>query len=236
MRQNVVFVGVECERSTLLKASMPARCPTSPPLPSSRSVLRLGKDERLDFLFPATPDEPALTGPAAFPLKLAGFWLAQGAWAWVCLLPVTACHALAATTPMGPAAWAAAAAAAGCLWVEAEADTQKAAFRADPANAGTFLDTGLYSVVRYPNYAGEIGVWTFLTALAGSTTLTAAPWVVASPVGAAGLLLCVSGVPPLQKAHERRYGHLPAWRDYVEATPAILPRLPARWFGGRKKA
>ena len=27
-----------------------------------------------------------------YPLKLAGFWTAQSAWAWVCLLPVTCCQ------------------------------------------------------------------------------------------------------------------------------------------------
>lgn len=45
------------------------------------------------------------------------------------------------------------------LVVEATADGQKFAFKMNPANKGKFIDEGLWSYARYPNYFGEMLVW-----------------------------------------------------------------------------
>jgi steroid 5-alpha reductase family enzyme len=193
-------------------------------------VVRLGKDDRLSSFFPASPDEAWLTGPARFPLKLASFWAAQGAWAWVCMLPVTATAAMVGrggpAARLTPGCGLALGAAAAALVVEARADAEKAAWRADPANQGKFCGTGLYGHVRYPNYAAEIVFWSAMTAAAGPAVLAAAPWAVFSPAFSAALITQVSGIPPLQKAHEAAYGRDPAWEEYVRNTPALVPR----WF------
>lgn len=72
-----------------------------------------------------------------YPLKLAGFWTAQGLWAWLGCLPVTVAHAsLVAGSTMSPVAWVGAAAwAIGFTW-ETLADYQKNSFKNDPANKG----------------------------------------------------------------------------------------------------
>ncbi len=45
------------------------------------------------------------------------------------------------------------------LGLEATADAQKDAWRARPENKGKFIDEGLWSVSRHPNYLGEMTIW-----------------------------------------------------------------------------
>lgn len=200
-------------------------------------VLKTGHDPRLAQFFPAGEEEPWLTGPSRFPAKLASFWLAQGAWAWVCLLPVTATAAMVGkggrVAGVGPGAALALAGAGAALVVEAVADAQKTLWRADPAHKGHFCGTGLFSVVRFPNYSAEIAFWSAVTFAAGPAVLVAAPWAAASPAFSALLITKVSGLPPLEAAHEKAYGGDPAWRAYRAATPALVPRLP--WPGRRSR-
>ena len=45
------------------------------------------------------------------------------------------------------------------FFVEALADRQKFRFRLNPENVGKFMNNGLFRIVRFPNYSGEIMVW-----------------------------------------------------------------------------
>lgn len=73
-------------------------------------------------------------GQCRYPLKLAGFWTAQGLWAWVCLLPITVGQAIAPAAPLGPLALLGTAAFVGGFAMETIADYQKFVFKNDPAN------------------------------------------------------------------------------------------------------
>lgn len=85
---------------------------------------------------------------------------------------------------------------------------------------------GLWSRCQYPNYAGEMLVWSSVFALAapGLSGATAALAAV-SPIFVSGLLLGVSGVPLAEKQSWARYGKDPAFVAYKERTPLLVPKL-----------
>jgi steroid 5-alpha reductase family enzyme len=103
---------------------------------------------------------------------------------------------------------------------ETVGDLQLRRFRADPANRGRALDTGLWRYTRHPNYFGDALLWWGLGLLG---VAAGAPWTLFAPALMTFLLLRVSGVALLEKdIAERR----PAYRDYVARTNAFLPWFP----------
>lgn len=117
------------------------------------------------------------------------------------------------------------------LWLtgftfEVVADAQKRAFRANPAHQGQLINTGLWAWTRHPNYFGEILLWIgialiALPALSGWQLVT-----LISPVFIILLITRVSGVPMLEARAEKRWGDDPAYRDYKNRTPRLIPRPP----------
>jgi len=106
---------------------------------------------------------------------------------------------------------------------EAIGDAQMRRFKADPGNEGKVMDAGLWRYTRHPNYFGEACVWWGLALIAISGAGAAGAWSLVSPLLMTVLLLQVSGVRLLEKdIGERR----PAYRDYVERTPAFFPAAP----------
>ena len=82
----------------------------------------------------------------------------QAVWVWVTLLPIM----LVNINKSAPLMWTDYV--GWPLWglgfaVEVVADFQKLFFKKDPANKGKFINTGLWSISRHPNYAGEIVLW-----------------------------------------------------------------------------
>ncbi len=83
--------------------------------------------------------------------------------------------------------------------IEVMADRQKSRFNADPKNKGKFIQTGLWSRSRHPNYFGEIVLWIGVMIIA-LPVLQGWQWVaLISPVFVTLLLTRVSGVPLLEK-------------------------------------
>ncbi len=131
-----------------------------------------------------------------------------------------------APAPIGPFFWAGAA-----LWVigfafEVIADDQKRRFRADPANHGKFITTGLWAWSQHPNYFGEIALWTGILVIA-IPQLSGIEWlVVFSPVFVTLLLTKVSGINLLDAIARKRWGDDPAYQAYRARTPVLFPRPP----------
>lgn len=107
------------------------------------------------------------------------------------------------------------------LAMETEADRQLTAFRADPANRGRVLDTGLWRYSRHPNYFGDAVVWWGFGALA-----LASPggWMtLAGPAAMTFLLMRVSGVTLLERGMTDRR---PDYARYIATTSAFVPWPP----------
>lgn len=112
--------------------------------------------------------------------------------------------------------------------IEVVADTQKSAFKTDPANAGRFITTGLWSWSRHPNYFGEITLWTGMAILA-IPVLSGWRWLMLiSPVFVFILLTRISGIPLLEQRAKKRWGDEAAFQRYTSSTSVLVPLPPSR--------
>ena len=105
---------------------------------------------------------------------------------------------------------------------ESLADEQLRRFKADPANAGKVMDTGLWHNTRHPNYFGEACTWWGLGLVAVVNVPTA--FALLGPLAITFLLLKVSGVGLLEAQLRRTK---PAYVDYVASTSVFVP-MPKR--------
>jgi steroid 5-alpha reductase family enzyme len=111
--------------------------------------------------------------------------------------------------------------------IEVVADRQKSAFRADPANTGRFITSGLWAWSRHPNYFGEITLWVGI-AVTALPVLSGWRWLMLiSPVFVVVLLTRISGIPMLEHRAEKRWGDDPEFRAYTDTTPVLVPRPPS---------
>jgi steroid 5-alpha reductase family enzyme len=111
------------------------------------------------------------------------------------------------------------------MLIEVVADLQKNAFKADPANKGRFIRTGLWSRSRHPNYFGEILAWVGVAIIA-APVFEGWQWIgLLSPVFVILLLTRVSGIPLLEKKADKRWGGDADYEAYKTATPVLVPSL-----------
>jgi steroid 5-alpha reductase family enzyme len=109
------------------------------------------------------------------------------------------------------------------IFFETVGDYQLARFKADPANRGKVMRSGLWRYTRHPNYFGDATIWWGLWIIAAGT-----PWgwaTVFAPIIMTALLLRVSGVALLERTITRRR---PEYADYIESTSAFIPWLPKK--------
>ncbi|MCC6904512.1 MAG: DUF1295 domain-containing protein [Anaerolineae bacterium] len=110
------------------------------------------------------------------------------------------------------------------LFFEAVGDLQLARFKADPANKGKVLNTGLWRYTRHPNYFGDFMVWWGYGLIALGTFSLPGVVSLLAPALMSFLLLRVSGVTLLEKSLNEK----PGYREYVEATSAFFPLPPKK--------
>ena len=110
------------------------------------------------------------------------------------------------------------------FYFEAMGDWQLRRFKANPANKGKVLNTGVWRYSRHPNYFGDATQWWayYLVALAAGGW-----WTIFSPFIMTILLLRVSGVTLLEKTLK---DEKPGYKEYIETTSEFIP-----WFPRTKK-
>jgi steroid 5-alpha reductase family enzyme len=176
-------------------------------------IHRTGKDGRFDQL---------KTSPIRFLVP----WTLQGLWVFLTMIVVIVINsqsdsasALGIWDGLGLSIWILG------FGIEAIADKQKTVFNTEPNNQGKWIDSGLWSYSRHPNYLGEILLWTGIAFFGIScfTGLERVAWV--SPIFIYLLLTKVSGIPILDKRALEKWGEDPEYQKYRENTPALLPRL-----------
>jgi steroid 5-alpha reductase family enzyme len=160
-------------------------------------------------------------------MKFIKFWLLQGFAVWIIMIPTML---FMKTNPsaswlmfIGVVVWAIG------FGIETIADIQRHCFLSDPKNKGMWVDIGLWKHSRHPNYVGEILVWTgvyiYTLSSFGNTESMIA---FLSPICIGFILICVSGIPPLEKYADRRWGRIRKYQEYKKKTSILIPWNPKR--------
>ena len=108
--------------------------------------------------------------------------------------------------------------------IETIADAQKSiAKKRDPKQ---FVSTGLYRIVRCPNYFGEILLWSGSFIISFGADYTAWQWIIAS-LGYTGIIYVMfSGARRLELRQQESYGKSPTFQAYIHHRPLIIPLIP----------
>jgi len=104
-------------------------------------------------------------------------------------------------------------------------DAQLKAFRADPANKGKVLDTGLWRYTRHPNYFGDAATWWGIWLIAADAGLWVALASLIGPVFLTFTLTRWSGKALLEKGLRKSR---PEYLNYVARTSGFFPWPPKR--------
>ena len=177
-----------------------------------RRIQKAGKDDRFDELKPSF-------------FRFLNVWTIQGLW-----VTFPAAAALVAITSSVRKELDVFALVGFLVWAfgfafEVIADSQKSQFSANPANKGKFIQTGLWSRSRHPNYFGEIVLWLGIAIIA-IPVLQGWQWVaMISPLFVTLLLTRVSGVPLLEKKADSKWGGQEDYEAYKKNTPVLIPKL-----------
>jgi steroid 5-alpha reductase family enzyme len=94
---------------------------------------------------------------------------------------------------------------------------------------GKWISIGLWKYSRHPNYFGEILCWIGIYIFAFSS-LTNLDKLIAliSPAYIAFLLIFVTGLPPLEKFADEKWGKDKEYQKYKKRTSILIP-----WFEGK---
>ena len=155
--------------------------------------------------------------------KLAGFWVGQTVWGAVLLAPLMAMkRAPVANIPL-MTGWPGLVIAGAGLAIETVADYQKFKFKQEHGEK-KIMTSGLYSVVQYPNYSGELLLWTGMGIYwtAGAVN----PLIAFLPLAFSALILIkVTGINMSEQSRAKHHGLDPFYLAYRSRTKWLIPGL-----------
>lgn len=108
--------------------------------------------------------------------------------------------------------------------LEAVADKQKSAQKA--VRPDMVATKGLYTMVRCPNYFGEILFWTGVFVSSLDILSGVGQWLTAIISYICIVFIMFNGAQRLEKRQLARYGDNTEYKEYADKTPIIIPLLP----------
>jgi steroid 5-alpha reductase family enzyme len=128
--------------------------------------------------------------------------------------------------PIPPLAWAGFGVWCIGVFFEWVGDWQLTSFKADPANHGKVLDTGLWRYTRHPNYFGDFAAWWGIWLACAAAGWQYAAATIIGPLFLSFTLTKWSGVTLLEKGLDKSKGD--KYADYKRRTSAFWPMPPKR--------
>ena len=150
-------------------------------------------------------------------------WTIGGLWVFITMAAGLAAMTSAKVVPLG---WYALIGIV--LWlegfiVEVVADHQKTRFRSKKENRDKFINEGLWSLSRHPNYYGEITLWFGIAFIAFPVLQGWQLLTLISPIFVYILLTRISGVTMLERRADKKWGDDPEYQLYKETTSSLIP-------------
>lgn len=154
------------------------------------------------------------------PMLFLFYWLVQGLWAFITSLPAVSTIYLndsgindadVIQCGIGSGMWL-----TGFL-MQAIADQQKYRFKSISANNGKFINEGLWSVLQYPNYYGEMLLWWGVYTVCSSKFQGWKKYIFSlSPIWVMFQLIYISGIRIQKIQANRRWKNDPNFAKYLE--------------------
>jgi len=150
-------------------------------------------------------------------------WTIGGLWVFITMAAGLAAMTSAKAVPLG---WYALIGIV--LWLEGfifevVADHQKTRFRSKKENRDKFINEGLWSLSRHPNYYGEITLWLGIAFIAFPVLQGWQLLTLISPIFVYILLTRISGVNMLERRADKKWGDDPEYQLYKETTSSLIP-------------